>query len=198
MTYITKHNGDHDPNLTTSVIFSHYELNTVDTNWNEHEEEEDEEKFLNQQYVTICQEYYSEPEGERFMLHLRQIGHFDTKIVLDKKVAEDDEGIGHGLSPRYNKIYKDRRDGIRVLFLQVKAQTIGEYEIKHDMLIVGVNGDVEIWYDQSDDGVPKFVDYELHSGDNHLQILERISEVLRHLATQQYVYYFNSPGIQGP
>ena len=101
MTFITKHNGDHDPNLTTSVIFSHYELNTVETNWNEHEEEEDEEKFLNQQFVTICQEYYSEPEGERFMLHMRQIGHFDTKIV--------------------EKVYKDRRDGIRVLFLQVKA-----------------------------------------------------------------------------
>lgn len=54
MSYITKHNGTKDPNLTASVIFSHYDLNTIETNWNEHESEEDENKFLDQQIVTIC------------------------------------------------------------------------------------------------------------------------------------------------
>lgn len=71
MTYVTKHNGQNDPNLTSSVLFSHYNLNTLETNWNEHDQAEDEDSFIDSQIVTICQEYYSEPEGERFMLHLR-------------------------------------------------------------------------------------------------------------------------------
>ena len=97
MTYETKHNGEKDPNLTASVLFSHYDLDAIETNWNEHEKEEDEEKFINQQIITICQEYYREPQGERFMLELRQIGNFDNILVQEKHL--------------------DKRDGNRVLFL---------------------------------------------------------------------------------
>ena len=61
MTYVTKHNGEHDPNLTASVLFSHYNLSTIETNFNEHEYEEDEDAFINKQIVTICQEFYLEP-----------------------------------------------------------------------------------------------------------------------------------------
>jgi len=53
----------------------------------------------------------------------------------------------------------------------VKAQTIGEIEIKHDMIILGNKGDVEIWYNHNDEQTPNFVDFELDHSENHQHIL---------------------------
>ena len=74
-------------------------------------------------------------------MHLRQIGNFDN-MLIEKK-------------------YKDKRDGTRILFLSLKAKTIGSLTLEHDMVILGVKGDAEIWYNQKDaDGNANFIDYK--------------------------------------
>lgn len=35
------------------------------------------------------------------------------------------------------------------------------------MIILGLDGDVDIWYNKKDEQTPNFVDYELDHSDNH-------------------------------
>jgi hypothetical protein len=113
--------------------------------------------------VCITLEFYEEPRGERQIIQMRSIGNFEKLIV--------------------EEYYPNNQEAVHTLFLYVEAQKTADFEIEHDMIVISVANNAKIWYNQKDEKVPNFVDYELDHSENHHRILARISEQLSALTT---------------